>query len=163
VVSFTPRSAICLTTCRYKLPPAMRHFRDAQTLHSICKKEHHPQQWKESSTVLTYKKGDKTGCSNYPRPSLLPTTYKIVSAIPLRRPTPYTDEVHVFGHNRPTTDQTFCVRQTLDKRNGSTMRQCISYLYILNRPMSRSGEKYCKYSQCIWYLLTHSMVHDIIW
>jgi hypothetical protein len=34
-----------------------------------------------------------------------------------------------FQRNRSTTDHIFCIRQILEKRkNGNTMRQCISYL-----------------------------------
>jgi hypothetical protein len=38
----------------------------------ICNKEELPQLWKESITVLIYKKGDKFKFNNYPGLSLLP-------------------------------------------------------------------------------------------
>jgi len=48
-----------------------------------------PEEWKESITVSDYKKGDKTGCSNYKGISLLSSTFKILSNILLSRLTPY--------------------------------------------------------------------------
>jgi hypothetical protein len=55
---------------------------------SIWNKEELPEEWKESIILPTYKKGDKTDCSNYRGISLLPTTYKILSNILLLRSTP---------------------------------------------------------------------------
>jgi hypothetical protein len=77
-----------------------------------------------------HKKGDKTG-SNYRGISLLSTSYKILSNI-LSRLTPYADEItgdHQCGfrRNRSTTDQSFYIRQILEK-NGSIMARYISYL-----------------------------------
>jgi hypothetical protein len=51
--------------------------------------------------------------------------------MPLRRLSSYKDEIIWvrwcgFWRNRSTTDQIFCIRQILEK-NGSTMRQYISY------------------------------------
>ena len=60
---------------------------------SVWKKEELPEEWKELITVPIYKKGDKTDCSNYRGISILPTTYKIVSNIPLSRLTPYAEEI----------------------------------------------------------------------
>jgi hypothetical protein len=73
-----------------------------------------PHQWKESIVVPTHKKGDKTDCSNYRGISLLSTSYKILSNIPLSRLTPYADEIigdHQCGFqsNRLKTDQIFCI------------------------------------------------------
>ena len=59
---------------------------------AIWKKEMLPGQWKESIIVPTYKKGEKTNCSNYRGISLLLTSYKILSNIILGRLTPYVDE-----------------------------------------------------------------------
>jgi len=59
-----------------------------------------PEEWKESVIVPTYKKGDKTDCSNYTGISLLSTTYRILSNILLSRLTPYADEItgdHLCG------------------------------------------------------------------
>jgi len=52
-----------------------------------------PEEWKESSIVPIYKKGDKTDCSNYRGISLLPTTYKILPNILLSMLTPYAEEL----------------------------------------------------------------------
>ena len=38
---------------------------------SILNKEELPEEWKESIILLIYRKGDKTGCSNYRGISLL--------------------------------------------------------------------------------------------
>jgi len=43
-------------------------------IHSIWNKEGLPEEWKDSIIVLTYKKGDKTECSNHRGISLLSTT-----------------------------------------------------------------------------------------
>jgi hypothetical protein len=45
---------------------------------SVLNQEELPEEWKQSIIVPTYKKGDKTDCSNYRGVSLLPTTYKIL-------------------------------------------------------------------------------------
>jgi hypothetical protein len=43
-------------------------------INSLWNKEELPEQWKESTIVPIYKKGDKTDCSNYRGISLLSTT-----------------------------------------------------------------------------------------
>jgi hypothetical protein len=78
------------------------------------------------------KKGHKTDCSNYRGLSLLSTSYKILSNIPLARLTPHAEEItgdHQCGfrHNRSTSDKIFSIRQILEK-NGSIIVQYISYL-----------------------------------
>jgi len=60
---------------------------------SIWDKEELPEEWKESIIVPTYKKGNKTECSNYRGISLLPTMYKILSNILLSRLTPYAEKI----------------------------------------------------------------------
>jgi len=71
---------------------------------SVWNKEEFRDEWKESIIIPTYKKGDKTDCSNYRGISLLPTTYKILSSILLSRLTPYAEEITgdqcEFQHNR---------------------------------------------------------------
>jgi len=61
-------------------------------INSIWSKKELPEEWKESITVLIYKKGDKTDCSNYTGISILSTTYKILPNILLSRLTPYVEE-----------------------------------------------------------------------
>ena len=82
-----------------------------------------PEEWKESSFVPVYKKGDKTDCSNYGGISVLSTTYKILSNILRSRLTPYAEE-NTGGHqrgfrrNRSTADRIFCIHQVLEKKMG---------------------------------------------
>jgi len=62
-----------------------------------------PEEWKESIIEPIYKKGNKTDCSNYRSMSLLPTTYQMLSKIPLSKLTPYAEEIigdHQFGFRR---------------------------------------------------------------
>ena len=94
-----------------------------QFIISIWNKEELPEEWKESIIVPSYKKGDKTGCSNYRGISLLPATYKILSNILLLRLTPCTEEITVdhqcgFRSNKSNTDHIFCIRQILEKKMG---------------------------------------------
>jgi hypothetical protein len=98
---------------------------------SVWNNEAFLDQWNESIIVPVHKKSDKTDCNNDRGISLLSTSYKIVSNILHSRLSPYIDEIigdHRCGFksNRSTTDQIFCIRRTMDK-NGSTMRQYISY------------------------------------
>jgi hypothetical protein len=96
---------------------------------SIRNKEELLQQWKEYIIVVpVYKKGDKTGCSNYPGISLLSTSYRILSNILLSRLSPYVDKSigdHQCGFrcNRSRTDEFFFAFIRDWKKNGSTMRQ----------------------------------------
>ena len=60
---------------------------------SIWNKEELPEQWQESIMVPIYKKSDKTECSNYRDISLLSTTYKVSSNIPLSRLTLDAEEI----------------------------------------------------------------------
>jgi hypothetical protein len=48
---------------------------------------------KESIRKPSYKKGDKTECSNYRGISVLPTTYKILFNIPISGLTQYVDKI----------------------------------------------------------------------
>jgi len=51
-----------------------------------------PEEWKESIILPIYKKSDKTDGINYRGVSILSTTYKILSNIPLSGLTPYAEE-----------------------------------------------------------------------
>jgi sorting nexin-29 len=80
-----------------------------QFIISIWSKEALPEEWKESIIVCTYKKCDKTDCSNYRCKSLLPTKYKSSSNILLSRLIPHAEEIigdhqQEFSCNRSATD-----------------------------------------------------------
>ena len=68
-------------------------FEIHKLINSIWNKKEMPEEWKESVIVPIYKKGDKTGCSNYRGISILSTTYKILSNILLSRLTPYAEKI----------------------------------------------------------------------
>jgi len=61
-----------------------------------------PEEWKQSISVPIYKKGDKTGCCNYRRTSLLPTMYKILSNILLSKLIPHAEKI-IGDHHFDTT------------------------------------------------------------
>jgi sorting nexin-29 len=94
-----------------------------------------PQQWKEAIIIPIYKKGDKTNCSNYRGISLLSTAYKILSNILLARLTPYVnvilgDHQCGFRRNRSNMDETFYIRQVLEKKwecNGTVHQLFIDF------------------------------------
>jgi sorting nexin-29 len=60
---------------------------------SIWNKEELLEEWKESTVVPIYKKGDKTDCNNYRGISLLSTMYKILFNILLSRLIPHAEEI----------------------------------------------------------------------
>jgi hypothetical protein len=99
---------------------------------SIWNKEELPEEWKESVIVPICKKGVKTDCSNYRGISLLSATYKILSNIPLSRLTPYAEEITgVISVDFDVTGQLLIIYSAFVKylrKNGNTVRQCISYL-----------------------------------
>jgi hypothetical protein len=79
-----------------------------------------PEEWKESIILATYKKGDKTNCSNYRGISLFPTTCKILSTMLLSRLIPCAEEITGdpqcgFRRSKSSTDDIFCIRQILKK------------------------------------------------
>ena len=59
----------------------------------ILNKVELPVEWKESITVPTNKKGDKTECCNYRGISILLSAYKILSNILLSKLTPYAEQI----------------------------------------------------------------------
>ena len=101
-------------------------------INSIWNKEELPEEWKELSIVLIYKKGNKTDCSNYRCMLLLPSTYKSLSSILLSRLTPYAEEI--IGNinvDFNATGQLLIIYSVFVKdlrKNGNTMKQCISSL-----------------------------------
>jgi hypothetical protein len=62
-------------------------------MNSVWNKEGLSDGWKESIIVSVHKKGNKTDCNNYRGISLLSTSNKIVSNIPLSRLGPYIDTI----------------------------------------------------------------------
>jgi hypothetical protein len=78
------------------------------------------QHWKGPIILCIYEKCNKIGYTNCEGVSLLPTTYKIVSIVPVSVLNPYLDKIIVDRHcgflcNRPITDQIFCIIQTPGK------------------------------------------------
>ena len=113
----------------------------------IWNQEEFSEECKEFIFVPLYKKGDQTDCSNYRGLSILSTTYKILSNIPLSRLTPYAEETigdHQCGfrRNRSTTDHIFCIRQILFKKCES-MQQCISCLQTERQRMIQLRGRNC--------------------
>jgi hypothetical protein len=100
-------------------------------INSVLNMEELPDQWKESIIVPIHKKGDKTDCNNYRGISLLSTSYKIVSNILFSRLVPYIDDIiGIIGVGFDVTDQLlirFSAFVRYWRKNGSTMRQYISY------------------------------------
>ena len=91
------------------------------------------EEWKELIIIPTYKKGDKTDCSNYRGISLWLTTYKILFNNLLSRLTPYAEEITGdlqcgYRRNRSTTDHIFCIHQILEKKWGH--KGALHQLYI---------------------------------
>jgi len=99
---------------------------------SMWNKEELPEELKESIIVPIHKKGDKTNCNNYGGVLLLPTTYKILSTILFSRLIPYAEKV--TGTINADSDATgplliiYYAFGTYLRKNGNTMKQCISSL-----------------------------------
>jgi len=89
-------------------------------INCIWNKEETHQQWKEPNTVLIYKEGDKSDCSNCTAISLLPTTYTVLSNVLVSTLIPHVDEItgdHQCGfrRKRSITVKIFCICQILEK------------------------------------------------
>jgi hypothetical protein len=106
---------------------------------AIWNKEELPREWKESIIVPIHKKGDNTDCNNYRGISLLPTTYKILSNILLSRLIPYVGELlGITNVDSDAIGQLLIIYSVFIKylrKNGNTMRQCISSLQTSRKLM----------------------------
>ena len=113
---------------------------DGRTIHSgihklissIWNKEELPEETNELIIVPTYKKGDKTDCSNYRGISLLPSVFRVLTNILLSRLTPYAEEIlGIINVNFDSTGQLLIIYSTFVKyleKNGNTTNQYISSL-----------------------------------
>jgi hypothetical protein len=92
---------------------------------SIWNKDELPEQWKESIIVPVYKKSDKTSYNNYRSIPRLSNKYKNLSNILLRKLL----GIVIVGFD--VTGRLLIIYFAFIKylrKNGNTMRQCISYL-----------------------------------
>jgi sorting nexin-29 len=127
----------------------------------IWNKEELPHQWKESTVVPIHRKGGKTDCSNYLGISLLSTSYKMLSNILLSWLTPYADEIigdHQCGFqpNRSKTDESFYIRQILEKKweyNGT-----VHQLFIDFKKTYDSVWREVSYNILIWWRIPRKLV-----
>jgi hypothetical protein len=106
-------------------------------INSIWNKEELPDQWAESIIVPIHKKDD-----DYRGILLLSTSYKILSNVLLSKLGPYVDAItgdHQYGFRR---NRSFAFVRYW-RRNGSTMRQYISYSLTSRKPVIQLGGKYC--------------------
>jgi hypothetical protein len=108
-------------------------------INSVWKEEELPDQCKECIIVPIHKKGDKIDCNFYHSISLLSTSYKMLSNIPLSKLSQYIDEIIWdnqcgFQCNRSTVYQIFCIRQILEKNMG-VQRDSISAIHRLQESL----------------------------
>ena len=107
------------------------------------------EEWKEVIIVPIYKKGDRTYCTNYRGISLLSTTYKIATNFLLSKLTPYAEEItggHQCGFQQLLIIYPVYIKYL--RKNGNTMKQCISYLYISTKSITQLGRG------VLYYILT---------
>ena len=99
---------------------------------AIWNKEELPEEWKESVIVPIHKKGDKTECNNCRGISLLPTTYKILSNVLLSRLIHMQRKLWgIINVDSDAIGQLLITSSVFVKylrKNGNTMRRCISSL-----------------------------------
>ena len=84
-----------------------------------------PENWKNASVVILYKKSDKKGIKNYRPISLIPVIYKIFSQILTRKMISTLDlqqtrEQAGFRNGFSTTDHIRAVSQLMEKPMGTT-------------------------------------------
>ena len=87
---------------------------------NIWRTEKMPNEWNKSIICPIYKKEEKSECSNYRGISLLNTVYKILATVINNRLKVYaldllSHEQNGFRRNRSTMDNTFIMRQILEK------------------------------------------------
>jgi len=80
-----------------------------------------PEEWKEATIALVYKKGDKRVCSNHRGVSLLSPTFNVISNMLLSRLTDCAENIiedHKcdFRRNRSSTNPIFYICQILEKK-----------------------------------------------
>jgi len=96
-------------------------FKLHQLILSVWKEERVPQDWKDASIILIFKKGNRKDCGNYRGISLLSIAGKILSRILLNRINMHVAPVVLpeshcgFRGDRGTMDMIFCLRQTQEK------------------------------------------------
>ncbi|CAG9134902.1 unnamed protein product [Plutella xylostella] len=92
-----------------------------QLLCKIWEEEKQPKEWNLGVICPVHKKGSKKKCTNYRGIALLPTAYKVLSYVLLKRLEPYTEKILGdyqcgFRRNRSTVDQIFLLKQLMEKK-----------------------------------------------
>ncbi|KAG7296948.1 hypothetical protein JYU34_019852 [Plutella xylostella] len=92
-----------------------------ELLLKIWEAKQQPQEWNTGVICPVHKKGCKKKCTNYRGIALLPTAYKILSYVLLKRLEPYAEKILGdyqcgFRPNRSTIDQLFLIKQIMEKK-----------------------------------------------
>ncbi|XP_029639147.1 uncharacterized protein LOC115214163 [Octopus sinensis] len=92
-----------------------------------------PLQWKESNTILLYKKGDREDLKNYRPICLLSHVYKLFTKIILNRLSRRLDEQQPreqagFQKNYSTMDHIFALTQLLERANEYKLPLCVVFI-----------------------------------
>ncbi|XP_075979935.1 uncharacterized protein LOC142979060 [Anticarsia gemmatalis] len=92
-----------------------------ELLLKIWEVEQQPGQWNVGVICPIHKKGCKRKCNNYRGIALLPTAYKVLSYVLLKRLEPYAEKILSdyqcgFRPNRSTIDQIFLLKQIMEKK-----------------------------------------------
>lgn len=92
-----------------------------------------PSRWKESKTVLLYKKGDKEDLKNYRPICLLSHIYKLFTRVITNRLTRYLDEQQPreqagFRQKYSTTDHIFALNQLLERAREYQLPLCLLFV-----------------------------------
>ena len=113
---------------------------------AIWNKVELPGEWKDSIIVPIHKKGDKRDCNNYRGIPLLPTTYKVLSNILLSRLIMRRKLLGIINVDSDATGRLLIIYSAFVKycrKNGNTMKQCISSLETLRKLMIQLGRRSC--------------------